>query len=269
MFESDPTDFAIQGERGIDLFLRLDAPGHKRARFRCIATLLDGGDAAAGHRDAPSALLIDHDPQAKRPAAALLARVAALRDDPLLAQDFTLGDTRGWPRAARVGNPLTLFLYHEFFRAWQVADMTGHRFEAALRRDPDGLPRDGAQLAASIVPVFDFNHLSRGIALARMIEPGLKARIAAPGFADDRAGSTGYALRMLGDLCLRAEVPDLALACFETAIAAGDNPFRRRKAIEAALRLSDPERLAAHLAAYRARWPLPKDLAHLTEGAPS
>ncbi|MCL4674833.1 MAG: hypothetical protein KJZ59_02105 [Pararhodobacter sp.] len=267
MFDTDPTDLAIRGERGIDLFQRLESPGHKRARFRCIAMLCEPGpgaapDAARGGDEA--ARIMDFEPQATRSAASLMARVQALRDNPALSRAFVLGDTRGWAGVATAGDPLALFLHHEFFRAWQVADIAGHRFQTAVADDPEGLTRDGAQLAGAIAPILDFNRLTRGVALATAIEPVLRARIHAPGFRDDRSGSTGYALRMLGDLCLRADQSALALACFETAIGAGDNPFRRRKAIEAAHMAGNRARLEAHLDAFRSRGPLPADLARLT-----
>jgi hypothetical protein len=52
----------------------------------------------------------------------------------------------------------------------------------------------------------------------------------------------------------------LALTCFETAIAAGDNPFRRRRAIEAAVAAADTAAAQRHRAAFAARWTLPDDL---------
>lgn len=249
MFDDDLPEFAVHGEQGIDLFQRLDDEDQRRTRFRCIATL------------GPDGVLRDHAPEAGRQPGPLRALAESLAADPVAAA-FSLGDPRGWPRAATAGgDPLRLFLYLDFFRAWQVADLAGTRLEAQLAADPAALPVEPGQIAGAIAPVFDFNRLARGQRLARALVPVLARRIATPGFRDDLHGGTGYALRMLGDLCLRAGDPGQALACFETAVAAGDNPFRRRKAIEAARAAGLAEAVARHRAAFAGRWTLPDDLA--------
>ena len=255
MFDDDLPEIAVHGERGIDLFQRLDDAGQRRASFRCIATL------------APDGVLADHAPEARRDPARLRALAEGLARDPVTAP-FSLGDAPGWPRAASAGgDPVRLFLYLDFFRAWQVADLAGNRLETQLARDPGLLPVEPGQIAGIVAPVFDFNRLARGQRLAAALVPLLAQRIATPEFRDDRHGGTGYALRMLGDLCLRADDPRLALACFETAVNAGDNPFRRRKAIEAARAAGDTDAAARHRAGYAARWVLPPDLA-VTENRP-
>jgi len=258
MFDADPSELAVRGERGIDLFQRVEDAGQKRARFRCIATVSDG--------DTPPQA-VDFQPHANRAPEALIARAQALQEAPQITQSLALGDTRSWPKAYDTRNPMALFLYLEFFRAWQVADMAGARFEALLARDPNDLPTAPNQIAGAITPVFEFNRLARGTQLAHTIVPVLKARIAAQGFRDDQSSSTGYALRMLGDLCMRAANPALALECFETAIGAGDNAFRRRKAIEAAHAAGNTAKLQQHLTGFRVKWPLPDDLAQLENGA--
>jgi hypothetical protein len=101
--------------------------------------------------------------------------------------------------------------------------------------------------------------------VATILQPVLKQRIATPGWREEQAGATGYALRMLGDLCTRAGDHALALACHETAVLSGDNTYRRRKAIEAAHALGDTAARDAHIAAFRDRWPLPRDLAALQQ----
>ena len=236
MFDTEQTDFAVAGDRGFDLFTRVHDSGQKRAQFRCFA-MVSGSDRR----------ITGFEPLAGRDPDTLLGLVDAAQGDPLLNCKLALGDTRGWPCAEAGQSPLRLLLYLDFFRAWQVADMAAARLAAQMRTA--------------------FNRLDRGVGLARLMEPILRRRIETPGFADDPPGSTGYALRMLGDLCLRAGEPAQALACFETAVAAGDNPHRRRKAIEAAHAAGLQDRVQAHAAAYAPHGRLPDDLAALTESA--
>ncbi|WP_370208093.1 hypothetical protein [Pararhodobacter marinus] len=253
MFDDDPTELGVRGETGIDLFTRISDPNHRRARFRCIAILSDDGrfeplDPAAGKQE--------------QALTALAQGIGALT----CAAPFSLTDPQGWPRAA-AGDPLRLFLYTEFFRAWQVADLAATRFEARLTRDPESLPPEPGTLASSVAPVLDFNRIALGMSIARLCQPVLATRVQSPAFRDDSHGGTGYALRMLGDLCLRGGDPALALSCFETSVAAGDNPFRRRKAIEAARLARDRAAIERHRAAYQLRWQLPADLAQAEDPA--
>jgi len=255
MFDDDLPDLAVRGETGIDLFRRLQDAGQRRTRFRCLATLETGGE------------LTLHAPEARPDAARLTALAQGLAADPL-ARPLALTDPAGWPDAAAGGDPIRLFLYLDFLRAWQVADLAGSRLETQLARaGAAALPEEPGRLAGVVAPVFDFNRIARGIRLARAMAPLLAGRIAQPGFRDDRHGGTGYALRMLGDLCLRGGAPALALSCFETAVAAGDNAFRRRKAIEAARAAGDTEAASRHRAGYAARWTLPPDLAETGDAA--
>ncbi|WP_068296888.1 hypothetical protein [Pararhodobacter sp. CCB-MM2] len=248
MLDDDLPDFALRGEKGIDLFHRIEDRTHKRARYRCLATV------------EPGEHLVIHAPEMKRDPEALLRTATALATDPIAAP-LSLTDPESWPRAVRGADPIRLFLYLDFLRAWQVADMGSARLEAQAASSPGALPVDLGRIAGAIAPVFDFNRLSRGIALTRLLVPVLAGRVRDPRFRDDSHGGTGYALRMLGDLCLRGDQPGLALDCFETAVAAGDNPFRRRKAIEAARAARDTQALAKHREAFAAQWPLPADLA--------
>ncbi|WP_323036913.1 hypothetical protein [Pararhodobacter sp.] len=256
MFDTDPSEIALRCQDRIDVFLRLEDHSQKRARFRCIAMITGDGDTAD---------VTDFEPHLHRDAQALMHRAQKQVQDPVLGQTLSLNDMTHWPAAIDASNPLDVFLYLEFLRTWQVADMAAHHMQNRLAQDPEHFTRDPSQVAASVAPVFDFNRLDRGVAIARILQPAMQARIAAPGFQDDKPGSAGYALRMIGDLCLRAGENLLALACFETALLAGENPYRRRKAVEASIAAKDPDRLSHHLRAYQARWPLPSDLSDLAE----
>ncbi|GAB4260686.1 MAG: hypothetical protein Kow0013_04450 [Pararhodobacter sp.] len=251
MFDDQPLELAVHGERGIDLFLRLDDTTEKRARFRCIATLTEDGTLA------------DFEPEARRDGARLTSLARAAMESPALGTAFSLNDTRGWPRPGPGTDPMRLFLHHEFFRAWQVTELGARRFLDRLTRSPGDLPAQPGALAGAVAPLFAFNRLSHGVEAARLLVPALRPRVGAPAWREGETGATGYALRMLGDLCTRAGDHALALACHETAVLAGDNPFRRRKAIEAAHALGDSAARDLHLDAYARRWPLPADLAAL------
>lgn len=255
MMQSGPEELAVHGERGIDVFQRIADEGQRRARFRCVASI----DPASGQ-------LEDFDPQARREADRLLAMAAQVQGDALLARPFSLSDPGTWPRAAQSdGDPMRLFLYHEFFRAWQVADMAAHRLIARLDTDPGALPLPPDRVVQAVTPIFDFNRLALGLRAARLVQPVLATRIAHPDWREPKGSATGYALRMLGDLCLRTDDPALAQRCYETAVAAGDNPFRRRKAIEAAHAAGDTAARDAHIAAFGQKWALPGDLSALQQ----
>lgn len=261
MFDIDPAELAVRGERGTDLFLRSEDPGQKRARFRCIATQRDTEQDTGG---APQ--LIDYEPAAGRKIEQMMARARARADSPLLSRPFSLADTCSWPHAGDAPDPMLLFLYQDLMRAWQVVDIATQRLIRQVMHSGDALPLSPQQIAGAIAPILDFNRLTPGVTLARHLIPVLSHRVTQPGYRDHPSGATGYALRMLGDLCLRADHADLALACFETAVTAGDNPFRRRKAIEAAHAANNTTRRCHHIDAYSARWTLPDDLALLSKG---
>ena len=251
MNDSDLTWLAVHGEGGVDIFERVEDEGHKRARFRCVAMQVDGR-------------LIDFEPHLNRDPQPLLAAVRRLQDTGPLASPFALGDWRGYPRVAGAAAWVVL-LYHDFFRAWQVADLGVQRQIDAVTRAAMASPGD---LVGAVAPLYEFNRLSLARDLAQQWLPDVTRRCAEPGFVDDAAGNTGFALRMLGDLALRGGDAALALACFEGSVLAGDNPFRRRRAIEAAAAAADPAALERHRGAYGARWALPPDLAQLTAGGP-
>ena len=254
MFDRDPSIFALRGRGRVDVFLRFEDISQNRARFRCIGMFKGTDDTAP---------FIDFEPHVGRDIVLLTASIQHQLVNPILTQAFSLCDVSTWPKATNAGDPLELFLYLEFFRAWQVGDLAVNQLISKLTRDPVRYTPKPGEVGATLAPIFDYNRMETGVAIAKLMEPVLRLRVNSVGFRDDKAGSTGYGLRMLGDLCLRADDPTLALACFETCIKAGDNPFRRRKAIEAAAAAQSTDRLAAHVQDYQAKWKLPADLSHL------
>ena len=134
MFDDLP-DFAIRGECGTDIFQRLDDPGQRRVRFRCVATVAEGQ-------------VIDHDPGARRDPARLRALAEGLALDPL-ARSLSLADPATWPLAARDGDPIRLFLHLDFLRAWQVADLAIDRLIRQIAADPSALPLEPGKLSGA------------------------------------------------------------------------------------------------------------------------
>lgn len=225
-------DLAVRGEGGIDVFDRLDQPDHRRSRFRCLGRVVTGPDGAdraeafetAGKQD-PGRLM--------RAAAALQGQDAAL--DPA----FRLSAATGFPRAQGGAAALLLFLRIDFLRAWTLADQGLQRYLQALGTDPARATERPGETAAQVALAYDFNRIGAGVTLARAILPALpRPDLCADGHA--------YALRMLGDLALRGAEAALALDCFEGAIAIGDNPHRRARALAAATALGDAEAIARH-----------------------
>lgn len=219
MFADALPDLPIRGETGIDVFDRIDLPGHRRSRFRCLGTVAADGTAQPWEAGVDPARLT-------RAAARLPA-----------ALPLDLADATGFPAPA--ADALELFLRIDFLRARTLAGQMLDRFAAALARDPAAAVADPGPFAAQVAQAYDFNRIAAGIALARAALPALPAT---PALADGH----GFALRMLGDLALRGGEAGLALACFEAAIGAGDNPHRRARARAAAQALGDPATIARH-----------------------
>jgi len=254
MLETDLPEFALKGDRGIDLFRRIEDPGQRRVHFECIATACDNPsgegrhlkvfDASAGSRPAP-----------------LWRAVERYETTPALHHSFAFGDPPGYPSMRDRPSRLALFQGLEFLRARLVADITITAYEEKLAQDASNAVRHYAETASVLKLLLDFNMIARGARIRETVAPLVIARVNAPGFVEDSDQMTGYALRMLGDLCLRAEAPEPALACFEAAIAAADNPFRRRKAIEAAQAAGNVAASLTHIEAFARKGPLPPDLA--------
>lgn len=251
MFADAPVEFAIQGERGIDLFRRQDDTAAKRARFECIGCVL----TTPSGTEPNGTEVLDFSASALDTPSPKLAQLAAtLADDPVLDAPFRLGDLRSWPSVTQSPDPLRPFLYLEFFRAWQIADIALRRFLTQIETDPNTLPATPHALPQAVTPAFQFNRLELGTRMARLALPVLSARLEQFGNAQDAVLGVGYALRMLGDIALRAADFDLALACFEMSVAYGDNQHRRRKTLETAYLMGDPEIFERLASAFEARW---------------
>lgn len=228
MFGEALPDLAVMGERGLDIFHRLELPDARRIRYRCLGTLRAGEDGAFQ----PEVFEAESMADPARLARAAQAHAAAGEDRPL-----SLDDARSYPAMAGRADPMALFLRLDFLRAWALADLGLDRFEAALRAGPARVFDRPGQLPAQVALAYDFNRITRGIALAELLLPALPP----PGGGDD---GTGFALRMLGDLALRGDAPALALACFEAALAIGENPHRRARALAAARACGDSAAIA-------------------------
>lgn len=246
-FDEALPDLAVGGETGIDVFERLPGADRRPGRFRCLGTVAAGGG--------PEAAVAIHEPGPGVEPARLRRAAAALAAAPALSRPFSLADATGFPAPAAAGEPLALFLRLDFLRARQLADLGLDRLEAGLAAGPGAaFDRPGA-FPALVAQAYDFNRIARGTALARLVLPHLPP----PAACDD---GIAFGLRMLGDLALRGGAAGLALACFEAALAIGDNPHRRARARAAAAALGDPAALARHAPPPpRAPAPPPADLA--------
>lgn len=253
-------DFAVQGETGIDVFRRIDEAAQRRSRFECLATVV----ATAADDAAPR--VIAHGPPARRDPDAMLATVTRFRACTIAPHRMALGDARSFPDTGFAEDPLAVFVYLDFLRAWMTADMAVQRFEEeTLRADaPDPARADPARTAAVLRLLLDFNRVARGVALCEPVLPALIRAAEAPrAAADRRADVRAYGLRLAGDLLLRAGQGARALRAFEAALSLGDNRFRRRRAIEAARAAADHDAMRHHLDLFARRWALPGDLALL------
>lgn len=220
MLADNLPDLAVRGEGGIDVFHRQDLPEQGRGRFQCLGRLTPQGLAEPFEAGVDPARL-------RRAADRLPAGGLAL----------DLADATTYP--APGADPLLLFLRIDFLRARALAAQMLERFDSALARDPAAVAASAGPLAAQVAQAYDFNRIGAGIRLARALLPALPG----PGALAD---GHGFALRMLGDLALRGGEAGLALACFEAALAAGENPHRRARARAAAQVLGDPAALARH-----------------------
>ena len=253
----DRIDFAILAADRIDLFERRHDETQRRTVFRCFASI-SGQDAQGA--------IVRHDAGAGRSDTDLRTLARRALENPALSQPFSLAAPDGWPRFADARDRMGLFVYLDFFRAWQVADQAAARMVESLAEAPQKFVAALDQIAGPLLPIHDMNLTHRAQALAPVLLPALQARLA-QGASQPERDTCGYAMRMLGDVLMRASDPAMALQAFALGCSAEDNPFRRRRAIEAAHAANDREALALHAAAFQARWPLPADLLALQQGS--
>ncbi|KPQ08442.1 MAG: hypothetical protein HLUCCA12_01140 [Rhodobacteraceae bacterium HLUCCA12] len=252
MFENDPTELALAGDRGIDLFRRIEDTGQRRVQFECIATV---HDAPGGDRRLEVFL-----PKACPDPERLWQAVARFEQTPALHHDFRFARPGDYPSMRDPASRLLLFQCLEFCRVRMVADLTIASYEERLAEDAERAVRHYGDTTGALKLLLDYNMLARARSLCETLAPRVIARVDTPGFSEDNDEATGFALRLLGDLFLRDQAPDRALACFEAAIRAGDNPFRRRKAIAAAQAAGETGVALAHIDAFAARGSIPADL---------
>lgn len=258
MLETDLPELALAGDRGIDLFRRIEDTGQRRVQFECIATAHPGDAGGDGSLEV-------FNPQACRKPERLWQAVAQYRKAAGLQQAFAFGQPPGYPTMRDPASRLLLFQCLEFFRTRMVADLTIATFEEKLAADPELAVRHFSETAGALKLLLDYNMLARARPLCDVAAPLIAARVRTQGFVEDGDQATGYALRLLGDLYLRDAAPEQALVCFEAAIAAADNPFRRRKAIEAAQAAGDVAACLSHVESFAKAGRLPPDLAELRQ----
>mgnify|MGYP001328277807 CR=1 FL=1 len=258
MLEADLPELALAGDRGIDLFRRVEDPDQRRVHYECIATA-----HPAPPENAPRLEVFF--PQACRQPDRLWQAVARYQNAPGLHQAFAFGHPAGYPSMRDPATRLALFQCLEFFRTRLVADLTIASYEEKLTTEPERAARYFAETAGALKLLVDYNMLIRARPICKVLAPLVIARVQAPGFIEDGDQATGFSLRLLGDLYLRDDAPADALACFEAAIAAADNPFRRRKAIAAARALGDTARCLAHIDSFEQAGRVPPDLAALRQ----
>ena len=256
MLETDLPELALSGDHGIDLFRRNEDAGQRRVTYECVAT--------AYPLESERRLEVFIPPACQQPDR-LWQAVARYQNAPGLHQAFAFGHPPDYPSMRDPATRLALFQCLEFFRTRLVADLTLVRYEEKLAADPERAARHYAESAGALKLLVDYNMLARARPIRETLAPLVIARVQVPGFVEDGDQATGFSLRLLGDLSLRDGAPEAALACFEAAIAAADNPFRRRKAIAAAQASGDTVRALAHIDSFGRAGRIPPDLASLRQ----
>jgi len=263
MLESDLPELAIAGDRGIDLFRRVEDADQRRVQYECIATAYPAPPESERRLDVFIA------PACRQPDR-LWQAVTRYQNAPALHQAFAFGHPHGYPSMRDPATRLALFQCLEFFRTRLVADLSIAGYEEKLAKDPEHTARHFSETTGALKQLLDYNMLVRARPIRETLAPLVIARVRVPGFTEDGDQATGYSLRLLGDLCLRDGAPADALACFEASIAAADNPFRRRKAIEAAQATGENDTILAHIDSFARAGRIPPDLDALRQSlAPS
>ncbi|MCC5969372.1 MAG: hypothetical protein JJU15_05445 [Pararhodobacter sp.] len=245
MLETDLPELALAGDRGIDLFRRAEDENQRRVQYECIAT-------AHPDADGKGRLEVHLPPHCKQPDR-LWQAVERYHAAQALHHGFTFARPASYPPMHDPASRLLMFQCLEFFRVRMVADLTITRYEEKLAATPEQALRHYAETRGALKLLLDYNMLARARPIRDLAAPQIMARVTAPGFTESSDNVTGFSLRLLGDLYLRDAEPARALACFEASIQAADNPYRRRKAIEAAQAAGDSARCMAHIDSF-SRW---------------
>ena len=249
MGPAELSEFAVRGERGLDIFRRVDAPNDRSYRYECVATVLSDG---------VSAELISHHDHARNHPDRMLAAARRLPENPALHIGFALADAPAFPRATDRRAELEVFLYLDFLRCWQIADLEIARMTDALQSKATIRP---PEISRFLRLVLDYNQVQRSEDCLRKLAPYLLGRSAEG--RDDRWQNAAYSLRMMGDLHMRAGRAQAALTAYEAALALGDNAHRRELAIRAADAAAERTALVKHFACYEQKWALPERLVAL------
>jgi hypothetical protein len=245
-------EFAVRGETGLDIFHRVEARSERRSHYECLATVQPEGAAPQ---------LLAYHPIAHRHPDRMFAAARRFGENPALVQGMALGDPASYPQPRDARARLDVFLYLDFLRQWQVAQMEIARMQDNLHRGAVVRPADISRLLRLLL---DYNQIRAAAAFIPAMRPHLFQ--AARTGRDDKWGNAAYALRMVGDLHARAGQQPEALTAYEGAIALGDNAHRRSLAIRAAHAAGNLAALHQHLEQYERKWSLPADLAQLKPG---
>ncbi|MGL4413549.1 hypothetical protein [Roseinatronobacter monicus] len=240
-------EFAVESEHGTDVFRRVDTPKERRYHYECIATVNWSGsrpEVTSYHEDARKA------PER------MIAAATRLRETSVLGQGFVLGNPRSYPLPDTPGVQLDLFVYLDFFRHWQITAMEIARIKALVQSGGTLKPPDISRIFRLLL---DANQVSQAQFFVKAFFPYL-LRVSQEK-KDDRWQNAAYALRMIGDLQLRAGQKRQALQAYEASIALADNPFRRGLAIQAAYAAGDRAAALRHIESYEGQWRLPERLA--------
>ncbi len=239
-------EFAVQTDRGADVFRRVETSSERRHHYECIATVIPA-DAA------PQVLAYHQD--ARQNPERMIAAATRLRETSMLAHMHSLGDPRSYPLPDTPRAALDLLLYLDFFRQWQIKELEITRITNLLQSGGTLKPPDISRLFRLLL---DYNQLSQAQFFIKAFLPYLLH--ISHEKKDDRWQNAAYSLRMVGDLQLRDGQAMSSLKSYEASIALGDNAFRRGLAVQAAFAAGDRDATLRHLESYERQWRLPEPL---------